>query len=86
MWKHIFGQAIFKVAIVFVMMFAGEWFLPEFGSGERVKTNPDDDTYVVSGRLQYIDGSGEDYQEDYDDPHIGPSRHFTYIFNAFVHL
>lgn len=33
-------------------MFAGEWFLPEYGSGERVQTNPDDDTYVISGRLK----------------------------------
>ena len=67
-------------------MFAGEWFLPEFGSGERVETNPDDDRYVVSGRLKSFDGTEDDYKEEYDDPDIGPSRHFTYIFNIFVLL
>lgn len=66
------------------MMFAGEWFLPEYGSGERVGKNADDDRYVVSGRLKSFDGTEDDYKEDYDDPDIGPSRHFTYIFNIFV--
>ena len=86
MWKHLFGQAVLQIAIIFVMMFAGEFFLPEFESGERIKENPDDDRFVVSGRLKQIDGAGDDYQEDYDDPDIGPSRHFTYIFNSFVLL
>ena len=43
------------------MMFAGEFFLPEFESGDRIKENPDDDRFVVSGRLKQIDGAGDDY-------------------------
>jgi Ca2+ transporting ATPase len=40
---------------------------------------------VISGRLYHADGS-IDYQDYYKDPNIGPSRHFTYIFNIFVLL
>ena len=83
MWKHIFGQAVLQLTILFVLMFVGDWFLPEDGSGARVKTNPEATSYVRSGRLYHIDGS-EDYKENADDPDIGPSRHFTIIFNVFV--
>ena len=83
MWKHILGQAGLQLAILFTLMFAGEWFLPEDGSGSRVFSNPDSPHYVISGRLYHLDGN-EDYKEKQDDPDIGPSRHFTYIFNIFV--
>ena len=82
MWKHIIGQSLLQIIILFVMMYAGEWFLPEFGSGKSIKYNEGTD-YVVSGRLYHPDGS-KDYKEDNDDPSIGPSRQFTYIFNIFV--
>jgi magnesium-transporting ATPase (P-type) len=72
MWKHLIGQAILQCIIIFIMMFAGEWFLPEYGSGDRILKNEDDEDYVISGRLKKIDGSGDDYQEEFDDPDIGP--------------
>jgi Ca2+ transporting ATPase len=84
MWKHIVGQGVVQIILLFIMMYAGEWFLPEFGSGTRVKYNEDTDC-VRSGRIYHPDGS-EDYKEYSDDPDIGPSRHFTYIFNVFVLL
>lgn len=83
MWKHVFGQAIIESVILLTLMFAGEWILPEFGSGERIMYNPEDDTYVRSGRNYKLDGE-KDYREYYDNLEIGPSRHFTYIFNIFV--
>ena len=85
MWKHIFGQAVIQCILVFLLMFYGEWFLPEDGSGSRVLTNPEDDSYVISGRLYKANGE-EDYVENQKDPDIGPSRHFTYLFNIFVIL
>jgi Ca2+ transporting ATPase len=68
-------------------MYYGEWFLPEYGdTGEdRIMINPEDDRYVRSGRIYRVDGT-EDYKEYQKDPDIGPSRHFTYIFNIFVML
>ena len=83
MWKHILGQAVLQLSILFVLMFAGEWFLPENGTESRVRTNPDAPDYVRSGRLYNLNGS-EDYKDLQDDPDIGPSRHFTIIFNIFV--
>ena len=85
MWKHILGQAVLQCIVVFTMLFAGEWFLIENGDtdDERVLTNPENSDMVVSGRNYDFDGS-EDYKEFYDEPDIGPSRHFTYIFNVFV--
>lgn len=84
MWKHILGQSIAQLILMFILMYAGEWFLPEFGSGKSIKYNGDTD-YVTSGRLYNPDGS-KNYKDDNDDPEIGPSRQFTYIFNIFVLL
>jgi len=53
MWKHIFGQAIFQCSLFFAMIFAGEWFLREYGDDddERIMVNPDNRDMVRSGRL-----------------------------------
>mmetsp|Transcript_4256 Transcript_4256/g.8477 ORF Transcript_4256/g.8477 Transcript_4256/m.8477 type:complete len:528 (+) Transcript_4256:27-1610(+) len=85
LWKHIFGHAVLQAALIFCLMYLGEKFLPEFGSGKRILYNQDDDRYVRSGRLYHINGD-DDYIDDYKDPDIGPSRHFTYVFNIFVLL
>ncbi|OMJ69081.1 hypothetical protein SteCoe_33300 [Stentor coeruleus] len=84
MWKHILGQSTVQIILMFLMMYAGEWFLPEFGTGKSVIYN-EDTNYVVSGRNYNPDGS-EDYKKKFDEPDIGPSRQFTYIFNVFVLL
>ncbi|OMJ75094.1 hypothetical protein SteCoe_25830 [Stentor coeruleus] len=84
MWKHIIGQSIVQLIIMFCMMYAGEWFLPEFGSGTSILYNENTD-YVISGRTYNPDGS-ENYKPYLSDPNIGPSRQFTYIFNTFVLL
>jgi Ca2+ transporting ATPase len=85
MWKHIFGQAFFQCTIFFAIIFAGEWFLPEFGDedDDHIMFNPEDDRMVRSGRLFKVSG-GEDYYEYQKDLDVGPSRHFTYLFNIFV--
>ena len=87
MWKHIFGQGFLQIVLIFTIMYAGEWFLPEYGdkSNENIMVNPENEDMVRSGRLYRIDGS-EDYYEYQKDPDIGASRHFTYIFNIFVML
>jgi Ca2+ transporting ATPase len=83
MWKHIFGQAILQLAIIFTILYAGEFFLPEFGSGENILYHDDNDETVRSGRNFEVDGD-EDYKDLYGEN--GPSRHLTYIFNIFVLL
>jgi Ca2+ transporting ATPase len=83
MWKHIFGQAVVQLAIILTMMYAGEWFLPEFGSGKRIQYNSDASDCVQAGRNYDINGD-DAYIDDFKEPSIGPSRQFTYIFNTFV--
>lgn len=83
MWKHILGQSLMQLLILFILMFDGENILLEFQHGDEFMRNPENSDYVRSGRLYKLDG-GKDYKDYYDDPNIGPSRHFTYIFNIFV--
>lgn len=82
MWKHILGQAVVELIIVFVLMYYGENFLIEDGSTSDESVHKDGD-YVISGRFYHVDGT-VDYKDKYKDENIGPSRHFTYIFNIFV--
>lgn len=87
MWKHIFGQAFLQILIIFSIMYAGEWFLPEYGDSDddTIMFNPEDKDMVRSGRSFKLNGE-EDYYEYGKDPDVGPSRHFTYIFHIFVML
>ena len=85
MWRTIIGQASLQLVIILLMMFYGENFLPEYQTGNAFPRNPNHNDYVRSGRLYTLSGS-EDYKPYFDDPDIGPSRHFTYIFNTFVLL
>jgi Ca2+ transporting ATPase len=82
MFKHIFGHASIQIALLFAFMFTGENMFPEFEDDEdKVCQNPDKEGYVCSGRL-YDFEAGYDYKDKMDD--MGPSRHFTYIFNTFI--
>ena len=83
MWKHIIGQTIMQLTLMFSMMYAGELFLPEFDKNNvYIVTNGD---FVGNGRMYDFEGN-EEYLSKYNDPNYGPSRHFTYIFNIFVLL
>lgn len=79
MVKHILVMSIYQSAIVFIIVFAGEYFIPE-----ESDYTPRDGDYIHTGRL--YDWNGDDlykkYRDSDDDP--GPSRHFTIVFNAFV--
>jgi len=77
MWKHIFGQSVLQLAIFFSMTYAGEYFLPDFHSDLTQHG------YVKAGRNYDYDGD-KLYKDDYDDPSVGPSEQFTYVFNIFV--
>lgn len=81
MWKHILGQAFLELLILFMLVFNGENFLVE--DGNSCKCVLKNGNYVVSGRFYHLDGT-DDYKKLYDDSSIGPSRHFTYVFNVFV--
>jgi Ca2+ transporting ATPase len=77
MWKHIFGQAFMQLCALFTMTYAGEYFLPDFYSDFTLKGT------VVAGRNYHFNGE-DDYKDNFTNPDVGPSEHFTYIFNIFV--
>ena len=81
MFKHIFGQAIVQILLIFIYMYYGEYVFPEYQNNDYTCTNPRARDYVCSGRYYKV-GGGEDYKSKIDD--LGPSRHFTYVFNIFI--
>mmetsp|Transcript_11652 Transcript_11652/g.5836 ORF Transcript_11652/g.5836 Transcript_11652/m.5836 type:complete len:89 (-) Transcript_11652:58-324(-) len=53
MIKHILIQAFYQLIVVFVMLFAGEYFLPEFSDNNEFYRNSDFATGTVrSGRAK----------------------------------
>lgn len=92
MLKHIIGQAFYQLSVLMILVFAGEYFIPEYvdslDSGVFAN-NPEYKWHngvvggtVRSGRLYKPNGD-----VDYNDIYLAtdvPSRHFTFVFNAFV--
>ena len=83
MWKHIIGQSLLQLALMFAMVYDGENFLPEFEKNNKFIVRNGE--FVGNGRLYDFQGN-EEYLRMYNDPNYGPSRHFTYVFNIFVLL
>ena len=92
MLKHIIGQSIFQFTVMMVLVFAGEFIIPEFvdsyDSG-MFASHPEFKWHngvvggtVRSGRPFFVDGAS-----DYEDillQYGTYSRHFTFVFNTFV--
>ena len=78
MVKHILLMAVWQCVVIFVILFAGDSFIPEKDGYE-----PRNGDFVHTGRLYDFDGS-ELYKEFKDDE--GFSRHYTVLFNVFVLL
>ena len=93
MKKNIVGQSIFQLTILLILVFYGQRFIPEYRDSldnqEKYILHPQYKWYngviggtVCSGRLYTIEGH-DDYQTVFADTKVY-SRHFTFIFNAFV--
>lgn len=81
MVKHILFMSFYQWIIVFVLTFAGEYFLPE-----DQDYTPRNGKYIQSGRLYDWDGSDlyKKFRDSSNDP--GPSRHMTIVFTTFVYM
>lgn len=81
MLKHILFMSFYQAGVVFTIVFAGTYWIPEDTS-----YTPRNGNMIIDGRL--YDWSGEPlykkYRDSDDDP--GPSRHMTMVFNAFVFM
>jgi len=92
MMKHIISQALYQIIVTLVIIFAGDYFIPEY-----LTPQPDLPAYAIyspytnggqhyvrSGRMWMVNGQDPDYLELLDI--YGTSRHFTMVFNTFVVL
>ena len=79
MLKHLIGNSIYQIIIIYSIVFLGEYWFPEPLKGYQ---SPYGD-YVMSGRS--FDWNSEPLYEQYYDT-LGPSRHFANVFNVFVVL
>jgi len=78
MVKHIVGNAIYQIIIVYAIVFGGEHWFPE--PVERF-WNPQSPGHVFPGRP--YDWDQEPLYAKME-PEWGPSRQFTNVFNVFV--
>ena len=82
MVKHLIGMSIYQIIIVYLIVFAGEFFFPEPDAKWRFeKADTSDNLYP--GRWLDWDNTPL-YKAKYDE--YGPSRHMTNVFNVFVYL
>jgi Ca2+ transporting ATPase len=79
MIKHILGQSLWQCLVLFIFLFAGEFIIPETVEKYMYPENPG---YVFPGRMS--DWSGNDLYSKEVFTELGPSRHLTVIFTAFV--
>ena len=82
MVKHLLGQSIMQIIIVYAIVFAGEFWFPEPDPAWRFERAAKSE-YVYPGRIKDWDGTPL-YLNKEDD--YGPSRHMTNVFNVFVML
>lgn len=88
MFKHIIGQAIFQIAMLTLLLWTGEYIIPEFPddyeneSFYQYSYKYTENGMARSGRLIEVDGT-VDYETIFDITKVY-SRHFTVIFNVFV--
>jgi Ca2+ transporting ATPase len=81
MVKHILGQAIWQCVVLFTFLFAGEYMIPESITKYQL---PGSGGMVYPGRA--ADWSGNPLYDEDMKVKLGPSRHLTWIFTAFVLL
>lgn len=87
-FKHIIGQAYYQIIVVFILLFAGDKFIPEERDQFELQfpfskfSNPEK-TLIVSGRYFSYDGKVPEYINIFKNTDV-PSRHFTIIFNTFI--
>ncbi|CAK60404.1 unnamed protein product (macronuclear) [Paramecium tetraurelia] len=113
MIKHIIGQAIYQLAVILVLVFLAQEFIPEYADDyddvirDRIQEKIEEDSDFVfeqsslyhpkyntdyypeslkirSGRFLTVT-SENDFEDIFNEFRV-PSRHYTFIFNAFVFM
>lgn len=97
MMRNILGQATYQLAVMMSLIFAGDYWIPENSSAtyaayedeypdySQFSPHGGGNRFVCSGRRFYPFSNTEQYKHTWSVM-IGPSRHYTVVFNAFVWL
>lgn len=80
MVKHILGNSVYQIIIVYTIVFGGENWFPE---PMKKYENPNSPGHVFPGRPYDWDMTPLYVEKELE---WGPSRHFTHVFNTFVWL
>lgn len=80
MIKHVLGMGIYQCIILFIALFAGEYFIVEPEKKWRYEEDGGSSRYVFPGRLETWNGSPLYSKHE----SAGASRHMTWIFTLFV--
>ena len=81
MVKHLLGQFVYQIIIIYSIVFAGEFFFPE--PDLKYRYDRQDTPYLYPGRLTDWDGSELWSKHEKTE---GDSRHFSNAFNVFVFM
>ena len=81
MCKHIIGQAFYQSLTIIVLFFRGDTEIPESNPKHEWPQNPG---FVQPGRASDLNSSV--IYSDKMASEIGPSRHLTFVFTAFVFM
>ena len=81
MVKNLVSMAIFEIIIVYSIVFAGEYFIPE--SDVKLRYDRPDSPFVYPGRINNWDGTPLWSKYETDE---GTSRQMTLVFNVFTFL
>lgn len=81
MMKHIIGQVLWQCLVIFTLIFAGEYIIPE--SDPRLEW-PQKPGFVHPGRAS--DYISSDVYSDEMARELGPSRHMTFVFSVFIFM
>mmetsp|Transcript_41765 Transcript_41765/g.37186 ORF Transcript_41765/g.37186 Transcript_41765/m.37186 type:complete len:271 (-) Transcript_41765:239-1051(-) len=89
MMKHIIGQSFYHFAMVLALVFTGPLWVPENLPTDVVNEEGENPYYssshhMRSGNAYYITSTDENYKRF--EAEFGPSRHYTFVFNAFVFM
>lgn len=90
MKKHIVGQALYQFTVILTLIFTADSWIPEYLPKEEIQGHSGElkyysqSGYMRSGRSYMVPSGEEDYKRF--EPALGPSRHYTLVFNTFVFL
>ena len=91
MMKHMVGQSIFQIIIIFIVLFSGEYWLPEEDDGETKGSGNDIEYYPLQNNGGFMrtgrryDYAGRD-DHDIDDPETAGDQYTKDTYMVYIYI